>query len=554
MSSASPPRGSSGAASARATRAARAAERAGGLATTSDRAGTPPFAFASFAAPIFHRQDDARGPAPPRASGPRTPPSPARANHPAFAAHSPGEDKLFYGHMVAGALAGTTEHTAMFPLDTIKTRMQTASRVIPNPAVAAATKTSPGGGGLGRPSLGTTLLAPPRYVSSSMRSAASSLLRAEGVAGLYRGVAAVAVGAGPAHAVYFATYEKVKASAMARRKRVSEGDAPPTVLDDVSPEVLYAFAGACATIVGDAVQTPVDTIKQRLQMSDSPYKGVWDCARRTVREQGPGALYRSYPTTLAMNVPFTAIHFSAYESSKRFLGERLRLEGGEMEEESFLTQFTAGGFAGGLAAACTTPLDVVKTRMQTHCELAECPEMTNVKKRSAQFAAPAGDALASAKNPSALPAASRAAVCAVTGDPVACKAAAAAGGPGPGGAMSGVTTAAAPANAEAAAAKMMATRARAGGVATGVGAGGGVLPEGRLGLLPRGSHPYGTANLAACMRSVVREEGWTALGRGLGPRVLFHIPAGAISWATYEAGKRLMGIGSEPGGGGGHHH
>jgi solute carrier family 25 iron transporter 28/37 len=383
-----------------------------------------------------------------------------------------------------------------------------------------------------------------------MRSAASSLLRAEGVAGLYRGVAAVAVGAGPAHAVYFATYEKVKASAMARRKR-TEGDAPPSVLDDVSPEVLYAFAGACATIVGDAVQTPVDTIKQRLQMSDSPYKGVWDCARRTVREQGPGALYRSYPTTLAMNVPFTAIHFSAYESSKRFLGERLRLEGGEMEEESFLTQFTAGGFAGGLAAACTTPLDVVKTRMQTHCELAECPEMTNVKKRSAQFAAPAGDALASAKNPSALPAASRAAVCAVTGDPVACKAAAAAGGPGPGGAMSGVTTAAAPANAEATA-KMMATRARA-GAATGVGAGGGVLPEG-LGLLPRGSHPYGTANLAACMRSVVREEGWTALGRGLGPRVLFHIPAGAISWATYEAGKRLMGIGSEPGGGGGHHH
>ena len=481
--------------------------------------------------------------------------------------------------MVAGALAGTTEHTAMFPLDTIKTRMQTASRVIPNPAVAAATKASPGGGGLGRPSLGTTLLAPPRYVSSSMRSAASSLLRAEGVAGLYRGVAAVAVGAGPAHAVYFATYEKVKASAMARRKRVSEGDAPPTVLDDVSPEVLYAFAGACATIVCDAVQTPVDTIKQRLQMSDSPYKGVWDCARRTVREQGPGALYRSYPTTLAMNVPFTAIHFSAYESSKRFLGERLRLEGGEMEEESFLTQFTAGGFAGGLAAACTTPLDVVKTRMQTHCELAECPEMTNVKKRTlSQFAAPAGDALASAKNPSALPAASRAAVCAVTGDPVACKAAAAAGGPGPGGAMSGVTTAAAPApaNAEAATAKMMATRARAGGVATGVGGGGGVLPVEGLGLLPRGSHPYGTANLAACMRSVVREEGWTALGREglgrpcscgaraghlcrrlhlrLGPRVLFHIPAGAISWATYEAGKRLMGIGSEPGGGGGHHH
>ena len=43
-----------------------------------------------------------------------------------FAAHTVGEEH-FYGHMLSGALAGTTEHCAMFPLDTIKTRMQTAT-------------------------------------------------------------------------------------------------------------------------------------------------------------------------------------------------------------------------------------------------------------------------------------------------------------------------------------------------------------------------------------------------------------------------------------------
>ena len=64
-----------------------------------------------------------------------------------------------------------------------------------------------------------------------------------------------------------------------------------------------------------------------------------------------------------MNVPFTAIHFTAYESSKVFLQE-LKGDGGEVEEETFFVQFTAGGVAGGLAAAVTTPLDVVKTRMQ----------------------------------------------------------------------------------------------------------------------------------------------------------------------------------------------
>ena len=41
-------------------------------------------------------------------------------------AHSPAES-VFYAHMASGALAGAAEHTAMFPVDTIKTRMQAAA-------------------------------------------------------------------------------------------------------------------------------------------------------------------------------------------------------------------------------------------------------------------------------------------------------------------------------------------------------------------------------------------------------------------------------------------
>jgi len=58
-----------------------------------------------------------------------------------------------------------------------------------------------------------------------------------------------------------------------------------------------------------------------------------------------------------MNVPFTAVHFSAYETSKRLLSTG--------DDEGLMTQVLAGGVAGGLSAACTNPLDVLKTRLQT---------------------------------------------------------------------------------------------------------------------------------------------------------------------------------------------
>ena len=57
-----------------------------------------------------------------------------------------------------------------------------------------------------------------------------------------------------------------------------------------------------------------------------------------------------------MNIPFTAIHFATYESCKKILALH--------EDESLAVQLAAGGTAGGVSAAATTPLDVVKTRLQ----------------------------------------------------------------------------------------------------------------------------------------------------------------------------------------------
>ena len=91
-----------------------------------------------------------------------------------------------------------------------------------------------------------------------------------------------------------------------------------------------------------------------MQLKNSPFRSVFQCAKTVYAKEGLSAFYVSYPTTLTMTVPFTAVQFSVYESLKSLMNP----EG----VYSPLTHCTAGGIAGAVAAAVTTPLDVAKVR------------------------------------------------------------------------------------------------------------------------------------------------------------------------------------------------
>ncbi|KAL6979034.1 hypothetical protein U1Q18_020700 [Sarracenia purpurea var. burkii] len=234
--------------------------------------------------------------------------------HPQISVSTSHDGLHFWQFMVAGSIAGLVEHLAMFPVDTIKTRMQ---------------------------ALGSCPVK-----SAGLRQALESILRTEGPAGLYRGIGAMALGAGPAHAVYFSVYEVCK-------KAFSGGNP--------NNSAAHALSGVFATVASDAVFTPMDVVKQRLQLRGSPYEGVLDCVMRVVREEGIGAFYASYKTTVLMNAPFTAVHFATYEAAKRALME---ISPESANDERLVVHATAGAAAGALAAAVTTPLDVVKTQLQ----------------------------------------------------------------------------------------------------------------------------------------------------------------------------------------------
>ena len=107
-----------------------------------------------------------------------------------------------------------------------------------------------------------------------------------------------------------------------------------------------------------------------MQVHGSTYTSIAHCARSVFKNEGLSAFYVSYPTTLTMTVPFTAAQFMAYESLSRSMNPSKKYDP--------LTHCVAGGLAGGVAAAVTTPLDVIKTLLQTRGTSID-PEIRNAR-------------------------------------------------------------------------------------------------------------------------------------------------------------------------------
>lgn len=116
-----------------------------------------------------------------------------------------------------------------------------------------------------------------------------------------------------------------------------------------------AICGAIATTSHDLIMTPLDVIKQRLQLGY--HKNIFDCGRSIIQLEGVSALYRSFPTTLFMNIPYGGVMVATNESLRKVLNPNGKY--------SLQTSMLAGSIAGAIASIATTPLDVVKTRLQT---------------------------------------------------------------------------------------------------------------------------------------------------------------------------------------------
>ncbi|KAF1996850.1 mitochondrial carrier [Amniculicola lignicola CBS 123094] len=223
--------------------------------------------------------------------------------------------------LLAGGLAGSTVDLTLYPLDTLKTRLQSSTGFIPS----------------------------------------------GGFSGIYRGVGSALIGSAPGAALFFVTYDSVKRKLLSGEgtlQRNVEGKEYYDKGGDVRREALvHMLAASLGEVAACAVRVPTEVVKQRAQALQHP-SSLASLQYILSQHKTRGSvhvwleLYRGWSITIMREVPFTVIQFPLWEALKRW---RKNTTG--REQITGIEGGVLGSVAGAVAAGVTTPLDVLKTRL-----------------------------------------------------------------------------------------------------------------------------------------------------------------------------------------------
>ncbi|CAD6568885.1 MAG: S-adenosylmethionine transporter [Cyphobasidiales sp. Tagirdzhanova-0007] len=210
--------------------------------------------------------------------------------------------------LLAGGLAGTSVDVALFPLDTLKTRLQTSA----------------------------------------------GFWQSGGFRGVYRGLGSVVVGSAPGAAAFFTTYEHLKIRLPDIFPLLSKSEAAPA---------LHMLAASGAETVACLIRVPTEVVKSRQQAATyGTTTGSLQAAKLIFRSSSLRGFYRGFGSTIAREIPFTCIQFPLYEQMKSTVALRT-LSLSRVEDLPAAYAALCGSIAGGIGAGLTTPLDVAKTRI-----------------------------------------------------------------------------------------------------------------------------------------------------------------------------------------------
>lgn len=144
----------------------------------------------------------------------------------------------------------------------------------------------------------------------SVVDAITQMARGEGVTSLWRGSSLTVNRAMLVTASQLASYDQIKETILQKG----------LMKDGLGTHVTASFA---AGFVAAVASNPVDVIKTRVMNmkvepgAAAPYSGALDCALKTVRAEGPMALYKGFIPTISRQGPFTVVLFVTLEQVRK---------------------------------------------------------------------------------------------------------------------------------------------------------------------------------------------------------------------------------------------
>jgi solute carrier family 25 2-oxodicarboxylate transporter 21 len=128
---------------------------------------------------------------------------------------------------------------------------------------------------------------------------------------------------------------------------------------------LAILTGASAGATESLVVVPFELLKIRLQdkTSASRYNGLLDCLVKVVRQEGPLALYNGFEATLWRHIVWNAGYFGCIFQVRSQLPDPSTSV--NPVRQKTLNDLAAGFVGGVVGTTFNTPLDVVKSRIQS---------------------------------------------------------------------------------------------------------------------------------------------------------------------------------------------
>ncbi|KAL9105290.1 MAG: hypothetical protein Q9227_009505 [Pyrenula ochraceoflavens] len=196
-----------------------------------------------------------------------------------------------WSQFLAGGIGGVVSQCVVYPLDTLKFRMQceTVSGGIRGNALIAQT--------------------------------AQKMWSSTGFRAYYRGLPMGLAGMFPYSAIDLFVFENLKNLILGRRAKANRCHEEDVKLNNIETGCIGMFSGG----VSATTVYPMNLIRTRLQAQGTVlhppvYGGIWDVTKKTIQNEGLRGLFKGATPNLLKVAPAVSISYIVYENSKRLMG------------------------------------------------------------------------------------------------------------------------------------------------------------------------------------------------------------------------------------------